>query len=138
MSKDLKVNVTVRGCFKYPKVEDGTKKYAIEINEDTKAKLLAKIVEVFPQYEYKTGTDKESGLPLINVKTGYDIPVYDTDKKPLDVPIYHGAVGWATVVIKEYNYKGKRGLTAYLAAAVIASNGEPSGLSYDNIMKEVL
>lgn len=138
MSSNSKI-FTVKCTFKYPKIDKDVKRYALSISGDTATSLTKKLLEVFPDYRISLATDKESGGHyLLNAKTGYDIKMYDMQKQPINEPIYHGAEGYAVVCIKEYEYKGKKGITAYLAAAVIENNGQPTGMSYDNIMKDII
>lgn len=133
------LNCTVGGIVKYPKKEGDTVKYAIEVEELTKAKLEEQIKAKFGSKVLTMKADKESVKPLINVKSNFDVPVYDKDKNLLeDVRIYHGASVYANISIKEYTYMGKSGITAYLTAFVLLENGEATGTSFDTVMNNLI
>ena len=140
MSKqEKKLVVTVGGRLLYPKKEGDTLKYALEMSKLTESKLLEMVKAEFPNDTLTIKPDKESGLPLLNVKSNYDIKVFDKDKKEINEHLNHGAEVYANVTIKPYKYMGKTGITAYISGVVLLQNGEGStGNTYDSIMKNVI
>ena len=71
----------------------------------------------------------------LNVKSGFKIPVFDKNGKQLeDNEIYHGAKVRLSLVIKEYTFGRKKGLTCYVKGAVVFEQGEPTGVTFDSIM----
>lgn len=133
------LNCTVGGILKYPKKEGGTVKYALNITEDTKLKLEARIKELFGDKKLTIKAEEHDDGYLLNVKSNYDVPVYDKDKNLLeDIRLYHGAEVYANVSIKEYTYMGKSGITTYLSGIVLVKNGEPTGNSYENMMNNLI
>ena len=140
MSKqEKKLVVTVGGRLLYPKKEDKTVKYALEMSKLTEAKLLEMVKAEFPNETLTIKPDKESGLPLLNVKSNYDIKVFDKDKNEINEHLNHGAEVYANVTIKPYKYMGKTGITAYISGVVLLQNGEAStGNTYDSIMNNVI
>ena len=140
MSKqEKKLVVTVGGRLVYPKKEDKTVKYALEMSKLTEAKLLEMVKAEFPNETLIIKPDKESGLPLLNVKSNYDIKVFDKDKNEINEHLNHGAEVYANVTIKPYKYMGKTGITAYISGVVLLQNGEAStGNTYDSIMNNVI
>lgn len=71
----------------------------------------------------------------LNVKSGFDVPVFDKDGVQLnDNEIYHGAKVRLSLVIKEYTFGRKKGLTCYVKGAVVFKQGEPTGVTYESIM----
>ena len=71
----------------------------------------------------------------LNVKSGFDVPVFDKNGKQLeDNEIYHGAKVRLSLVIKEYTFGRKKGLTCYVKGAVVFEQGEPIGVTFDSIM----
>ena len=82
---------------------------------------------------------EDTGLGLLNVKSNYDVKVFDKDENDYDGPVYHGAQVYANILIKPYKYMGQKGITAYLGSMVLVENGEASGGgSYDSIMSKVI
>ena len=71
----------------------------------------------------------------LNVKSGFDVPVFDKIGQQLeDNEIYHGAKVRLSLVIKEYTFGRKKGLTCYVKGAVVFEQGEPTGVTFDSIM----
>ena len=71
----------------------------------------------------------------LNVKSGFDVPVFDKNGKQLeDNEIYHGAKVRLSLVIKEYTFGRKKGLTCYVKGAVVFEQGEPTSVTFDSIM----
>ena len=144
MSKqEKKLVVTVGGRLLYPIKEDDTLRFALEMSKITEANLKQKVSEVFDEDDFDNplviNEDDHSGLPLLNVKSKYDIVVFDKDKNKIDVELYHGAEVYANITIKPYTYKKKTGLTAYISGVVLLENGEAStGNTYDSIMNNVI
>lgn len=134
------LNCTVGGTLMYPKKEGDTIRYAIAIDELTKSKLELAIKEKFGDESLTIKEDEHNkGKYLLNVKTSFEIPVYDKDKNELeDVKLYHGAEVYASVSVKEYQYKSKHGITTYLTGIVLLQNGEPTGVNADNILNNIL
>lgn len=140
MSKQEKKLVVTVGCrLLYPKKEGETLKYALEMSKLTEANLLEMVKAEFPNDTLTIKPDKESGLPLLNVKSNYDIKVFDKDKNEINEHLNHGAEVYANVTIKPYKYMGKTGITAYISGVVLLKNGEAStGNTYDSIMNNVI
>lgn len=71
----------------------------------------------------------------LNVKSGFNVPVFDKNGIQLeDNEIYHGAKVRLSLVIKEYTFGRKKGLTCYVKGAVVFEQGEPTGVTFDSIM----
>lgn len=71
----------------------------------------------------------------LNVKSGFNVPVFDKNGVQLDDnEIYHGAKVRLSLVIKEYTFGRKKGLTCYVKGAVVFEQGEPTGVTFDSIM----
>lgn len=137
--KKVVLNCTVGGTLKYPKKEGDTMKYAIAFSNLTKAKLEEEVKKVFGAMTLSIKKEDDSDLYLLNVKSNFEVPVFDKDKNELkDVRLYHGAEVYASISVKPYTYMGRSGITAYLSGIVLLRNGEPTGLSFDNIMDKVL
>ena len=137
---EKKLVLTVGGRMLYPKKEEGKTKYALQISTLAKQNLDAKVKEMYPQYTLSIKEDEnESGMYLLNVKTCYDVPIFDKDKNKIETSIYHGAEVYASIVIKEYHFMGKTGITTYLSGIVLLENGEASGgQSFDSIMNNMI
>ena len=85
MSKqEKKLVVTVGGRLLYPKKKGETLNYALEMSKLTEAKLLEMVKAEFPNDTLTIKPDKKSGLPLLNVKSNYDIKVFDKDKNEIN------------------------------------------------------
>ena len=141
MSKqeEKKLYVTVGARLLYPKKKDGTFKCALELSKVTESKLLDMIKADFPGDTLKIKPAEDTGLGLLNVKSKYDIKVFDKEKNEYDGPVYHGAQVYANILIKPYTYMGQKGITAYLESMLLVENGEASGGgSYDSIMSKVI
>lgn len=83
--------------------------------------------------EYEDNTYK--GL---NVKSSFDFPVYDKDGNKLDDEphmVYHGATVKCSLIIKEYTYKRKKGLTCYVNGVIVYNQGTPAGVTFERLME---
>ena len=132
------VTVGVKGIVMFPKYEYGVQKYAIKINDETAAALDRLVSKQFGAMSLTYGEDEETGEKLLNVKSQFDVPVYDSTGKPFTEKINHGAEVVASVVVKEYEFKKRHGVTAYLKAFVVYKNGESSGTDFKSIMENVI
>lgn len=133
------LTLTVDGTLLYPKKENGVIKYALAMSEEDCEKIQKKVAKVFPGYKLTFSKSDDYDEPLLNIKTRFDVPVFDKNENLIDNPrIYHGAKGFISINIKEYTYMGKKGISAYLSAIVLIENGEPSGVNYNNIMKDLI
>lgn len=134
------VVVSVRGIYKYPKKEDGKFKVAISIPKETSIKIQEKVKNEWDNaYILVTNTDDDiNDNVLVNASSKYVVPAYDVDGNDVD-RVYHGAEVVAKLSIKEYNYKGKKGITSYLMGIVVEQNGlNNSGTDFKSIMNDVL
>ena len=134
------LTVGVKGIVMFPKYEDGVQKYAIRI-DDVTAKALDNLVKKqFGAMSLTYGEDEETGEKLLNVKSQFEVPAYDSTGEPFTEKINHGAEVVASVVVKEYEFKKRHGVTAYLKAFVVYKNGESqsSGTDFKSIMGNVL
>ena len=135
------VTVGVKGIVMFPKYEEGVQKYAIKINDETAAALDNLVRKQFGAMSLTYGEDEETGEKLLNVKSQFDVPAYDSNTgAPFTEKINHGAEVVASIVVKEYEYKRRHGVTAYLKALVVYKNGESksSGTDFKSIMGNVL
>ena len=133
------VTVGVKGIVMYPKYEDSVQKYAIRINDET-AKALDNLVrKQFGAMSLTYGEDEETGEKLLNVKSQFDVPTYDSNGNEFTERVNHGAEVVASIVVKEYEYKRRHGVTAYLKGFVVYKNGESQfGTDFKSIMGNVL
>lgn len=135
------LTVGVKGIVMFPKYEDGVQKYAIRI-DDVTAKALDNLVKKqFGAMSLSYGEDEETGEKLLNVKSQFDVPAYDSNTgAPFTERINHGADVVASIVVKEYEFKRRHGITAYLKAFVVYKNGESqsSGTDFKSIMENVI
>lgn len=139
-TKTENLNVSIRGIALYPKMEDGVMRYALMLSEETAGKLHKVVYEKFKK-DLVFGEDEESNACLLNVKSQYEVPVFDyeTQEALEDKNIYHGAEVVANVIIKEYTYKKKTGVTAYLKAFALIKQGKAKEVtSFKSIMENVL
>ena len=133
------ITVGVKGTVMFPKYEDGIQKYAIRI-DDVTAKALDNLVrKQFGAMSLTYGEDEETGEKLLNVKSQFSVPTYDSDGNEFTEKVNHGAEVVASIVVKEYEYKRRHGVTAYLKGFVVYKNGESqSGTDFKSIMGNVL
>ena len=135
------LTVGVKGIVMFPKYEDGVQKYAIRI-DDVTAKALDNLVKKqFGAMSLTYGEDEETGEKLLNVKSQFNVPAYDSNTgEPFTEKINHGAEVVASVVVKEYEFKKRHGVTAYLKAFVVYKNGESqsSATDFKSIMESVI
>ena len=134
------VTVGVKGVVMFPKYEDGTQKYAIRINDET-AKALDNLVKrQFGAMSLTYGEDEETGEKLLNVKSQFSVPTYASDGNDFTEKVNHGAEVVASIVVKEYEFKKRHGVTAYLKAFVVYKNGESqsSGADFKSILESVI
>lgn len=133
------VQVGVKGIVMFPKYEDGVQKYAIKINDETAAALDRLVSKQFGAMSLTYGEDEETGEKLLNVKSQFNVPAYDSNGNEFTERINHGADVVASIVVKEYDYKRRHGVTAYLKGFVVYKNGESqSGTDFKSIMGNVL
>lgn len=139
MSEKTEVlSCNVKGIALYPKKEDGVKSYAIQLDLETIKALNSEVSKKFGAMGLSYGSNKDTGDLYLNVKSQYDIPVYDKEGNVIETPVYHGAEVIVSVSIKPYTYKGKSGLTTYLKCMIVINNGEETGTSFKSIMGNVL
>lgn len=136
---DAKVNVKVMGKVVYPKLEKGKKHYCILLNDKGVAELVQASKEVNPDVEQlKIGEVEvdDKTYKCVNVKTNaeFKVPVFDKDGNAID-DAYHGAKAIVSITLKEYEYKKKKGITAYLGGFVVIEQGEKAGVSYDSMLQ---
>ena len=134
------LTVGVQGIVMFPKYEDGVQKYAIRIDDIT-AKALDNLVKrQFGAMSLTYGEDEETGEKLLNVKSQFDVPAYDSNGNEFTEKVNHGAEVVASIVVKEYEFKKRHGVTAYLKAFVVYKNGESKsyGTEFKSIMESVI
>lgn len=133
------VTVGVKGIVMFPKYEDGVQKYAIRI-DDVQANALNNLVKrQFGAMSLNYGEDEETGENLLNVKSQFNVPAYDSDGNEFTEKVNHGAEVVASIVVKEYEYKKRHGVTAYLKGLVVYKNGESqSGTDFKSIMESLI
>lgn len=131
------LTVGVKGIVMFPKYEDGVQKYAIRI-DDVTAKALDNLVKrQFGAMSLTYG--EETGEKLLNVKSQFSVPTYDSDGNEFTEKVNHGAEVVASIVVKEYEFKKRHGVTAYLKGFVVYKNGESqSGTDFKSIMENVI
>lgn len=132
------VTVGVTGTVMFPKYEDGVQKYAIKIDDETAAALDRLVSKQFGAMSLTYGEDEETGEKLLNVKSQFSVPVYDSNGNEFTEHVNHGAEVVASIVVKEYEYKKRHGVTAYLKGFVVYKNGESSGTDFKSIMESVI
>lgn len=132
------VTVGVTGTVMFPKYEDGVQKYAIKIDDETAAALDRLVSKQFGAMSLTYGEDEETGEKLLNVKSQFSVPVYDSNGNEFTENVNHGAEVVASIVVKEYEYKKRHGVTAYLKGFVVYKNGESSGTDFKSIMESVI
>lgn len=133
------VTVGVKGIVMFPKYEDGVQKYAIRI-DDVQANALNNLVrKQFGAMSLTYGEDEETGEKLLNVKSQFNVPAYDSNGNEFTERINHGAEVVASVVVKEYEVKKRHGVTAYLKGFVVYKNGESqSSTDFKSIMESII
>lgn len=134
------VTVAVKGIVMFPKYEDGVRKYAIRIDDETARALDNLVKRQFGAMSLTYGEDEETGKKLLNVKSQFDVPAYDSNGNEFTEIINHGAEVVASIVVKEYEYKRRHGVTAYIKAFVVYRNGESqsTGTEFKSIMENVI
>lgn len=133
------LNCTLGGTLKYPKKEGDTVKYALAISEVSAKRLNELVKEKFGTKTLTIKPEEDSDLYILNVKSNFNVPVYDKDKNLLeDTRLYHGAEVYANISVKEYNYMNRTGITAYLSGIILLQNGEPTGQSFDTMMNNLI
>lgn len=135
-TSELKTNVVmlVKGIAKFPFVEEGKFSAKLCITDDELERIEAEIEclgeELSVGYLAHHGEDYSA----INVKTGFEIPIFDIEGNPLtedDYEIYDGAKVIMKVNFKVYVYKEKKGksyftktgVTGYLMGATVIEQG---------------
>ena len=73
------LTVGVKGIVMFPKYEDGVQKYAIRINDETAKALDNLVSKQFGAMSLTYGEDEETGEKLLNVKSQFDVPAYDSN-----------------------------------------------------------
>ena len=133
------VTAGVTGTVMFPKYEDGVQKYAIKINDETAAALDNLVAKQFGAMSLTYGEDEETGEKLLNVKSQFNVPTYDINGNEFTEKVNHGADVVASIVVKEYEFKKRHGVTAYLKAFVVYKNGEAQSVTdFKSIMENVI
>lgn len=131
--------------------EEEITEYLREVLEDAKEAIwkgkIPKDVNL-PLRKGKEDVEIEQGLsvlktntkiqPKIFIKNPEDGKAYEMDEDEID-EIYSGMIGDAVVKFKSYDYKGQRGITAYLSAVCKTDEGVPLGgtkVSYGELFSD--
>ena len=132
--------IKLRGIVKFPfveKTEQGEKftcKLCLENNELMRVQEVTE--EIGESISISDFTIDNKDYDAINVKTSYQVPIYDINGAEIDepnnlYPIYDGAKVIFKVQMKRYEYKEKNkrftktGVTSYLLGAVVVEQGTP-------------
>ena len=102
------LTVGVKGTVMFPKYEDGVQKYAIKINDETAAALDRLVSKQFGAMSLTYGEDEETGEKLLNVKSQFSVPTYDSNGNEFTEKSNHGADVVASIVVKENEFKKKK------------------------------
>ena len=158
MSTEKKdIIITPKGIIKFPELQgavgdSGKTEYSFAIALDPKDKevkaLLKEFDELFDQVKggnspmYKddyakneVGEKVKTGLVIVNLKSQYPIPLYDSKKNKLNPDI---TVGWGTVakvaikIDDEFNFRGKVGVKKYPVAIQVLELKE-AGYTADSL-----
>ncbi len=133
------VTAGVTGTVMFPKFEDGVQKYAIKIDDLTAEALDRLVAKQFGAMSLTYGEDEETGEKLLNVKSQFNVPAYDSNGNEFTEKVNHGARVVASIVVKEYEFKRRHGVTAYLKGFVVYKNGESqSATDFKSIMESVI
>lgn len=127
------------GVALFPKEEDGKRTWCIALNDDTVNEIEKACEKANPNLDgvsINTVEYNEVERSCINVKSSFDFPVYDKKGNEIEeeMPILHGAKCLISICIKEYTFKKKKGLTAYINGAVVFEQGEPLGMTFGSMM----
>lgn len=117
-TKNFKINV--RGLLYFPKEEKGKISGCVVISNKLADKIENEVNNSFLgsglDYECSTveTTDGEQ-VAGINFKSGYDFPVYDDSGDEINFDqVGFNSIITVSLTFKEYTYKRKRGITAYI------------------------
>lgn len=144
MKETKKQVLKVKGIAVYPKMESGKFKVCIGIDSKAKEKVL-KACDLAndtlePIFMETLEDEPVKGLYALNVKTGFEIPIYNSKGENMvgdeEYPIYHGAKGIFSINIVEYQYKKQIGLTAYLNGAIVIEQGVKGGIDFETLKKD--
>lgn len=131
--------VNIRCTAKYPKVEDGKKSWCFIITPEDGSRINTACGMVNPNYDSIVNDIEIDGKSYlcVNAHTSeeFDIPIFDGNGlKSEETDIYHDAKVVASITIKEYQFKKKRGLTAYVRGFVLFEQGIPAGVTFESMM----
>lgn len=129
----------MKGVIKFPfyDPEEGKFSAKLLIGEKDVETLNDLMDEMDEEVSIGEMTHEGVEYSAINVKTGFDIPVFDSEGKRInnenEYPIYDGAQIIAKINFKKYEYTQKKGrtsftktgITGYLMGVVILKQGTP-------------
>ena len=136
------VDMVVKGIALYPKEEDGLFTMKLLVDDETLEEIENKIVDLDGQLTTSDNEYQDKEYVGFNVKTVFDVPIYDKTGKDMreeeDYPIYYGAKVLVRIRFKTGTYKRKSYVAGYMTGAVVLEQGEnQQGCTFDNF-KEAL
>lgn len=135
--------INIRCIAKYPKLDEGKRSLCFIIDPEDAARIETACNLVNDRYDSIVGeVDIDDHTYLcVNAHTNEDfkIPIFDgkTGKESEENEIFHDADVIVSLVIKEYQYKKKRGLTAYIRGFVLFKQGVPSGVTFESMFEGI-
>lgn len=140
--EDLKV--AIKGKVYFPKYEGDTFTCAVAVDGRTEQVLSAKCTEAFGYaLSVKDAKFHEDTFRCINVSSQFKVPVVNAEYDPLFkngtkefVDLYNGADVDVSLTIKPYEYRGRKGVTAYVRGVKLLS--EVKEASYESMFTNLL
>lgn len=138
--------ISMRGYVMFPRYEDG--KFTMALAFDESRDYIAKVDKIceslnskLDSVSYTEVEFEDKTYPAYNMKSSFDFPIYEKDGTVnTDYDQYYAGYGAEVIVqvlIKEYEYKRKRGHTMYITGMVILEHGQDQTASFDSIMEGI-
>lgn len=137
--------INVKGVLYFPKTENGKYSGCLVISNMLADRVEQAVSDRIGK-EYTCSVVKVDGKPCagINFKSIYEVPVFIEDpasknKTRYNQPIPFGSIVTVSLIFKEYEYKRRSGVTAYINGMIInkISENETKEITAEDIEKDV-
>lgn len=101
--------------------------------------ICDKVNDMLSYIESKNVKFNDKDYKGFNMKTSYDIPVFDyytKEKLTLDDVLY-GCKCLVECVVKEYEFKRRKGLTLYISGIVRLEQSEQQQVTYESLLEGI-
>lgn len=119
----------IKGYALFPECDEDGVKFCLAIPNESAEKVIAMCKEINPDLDIVLAEieHNENEYLGLHCKSRFTVPVFGGEGVELDpnsqFPVFWGAEVVANITLKEYEYKRKSGITAYLGGVTVLEQG---------------